>query len=361
MSEILKIIKQSLIYLIAINVIALTLAFYALYNSKNEYQISYTINSSDIKLNLSILYQSIFDDYGYVYADNYKTAGFSELIVDRQKKIDDYVKDALTLVFSNKENWKIDKYDKSFYELIYSSSTLNLKSKKIITDNISIISNDFYEANKYMDDLNEKLKIILSKNIKDTFTKVFINKKYFIKQYAESVYKNNIEKIKTNFLEIDSYVEIFDVNEKISSNKNADTNNYMYSYNQEKLVDFDLVNIDYANLISIYYQYDQEIFKKYKKLLKDFLAADYSDQILILSLKDKAQLSNVISMYDGFIDLFQNYDFIMSAELLDTKRPQLSIVGYSNKHKSFIIIMLGLLFSLLFLSMRFVINYKKIN
>lgn len=346
----LEIIKKNLKYLIFINFLAFALSIYLFNNSDNYYHIKYKINSSDIILKLNQIDQIFFNDYAF-FSNKDETDNF-----EQSKSLINFFNESIISIFSNKDNWKIDNYNENFYRSLFESSAVNLKSKKIEYDYISIRTNDINESMKYMRDLNIKLKNYFKMNLKEAFMNIILNKKSFLKEYAATVHKNNIETIKSNLLVLESYIKIFDHN-----SKDIETGNISIKNNSIFSDEFDIINLELASLLNIYYNYDKEIFIKYKEIIKNFLEADYSNQLIQLSLRNEYEFLETMAKYDRFIDLFEKQEFAINGELFDFDRPIIEVEGFSNKHKSILVIMLGLFLSLLFLSTNFVINYKKSN
>lgn len=346
----LEIIKKNLKYLILLNFLALALSVYLFNNSVNYYQIKFKINSSDIVLKLNQIDQIFFNDYTF-FSNKDTMHNFEE-----SKSLINFYKESIISLFSNKDNWKIDNYDENFYIELFESSAVILKTKKIDYDHISMKTNDINETMKYMRDLNIKLKKYFEMNLKESFINIILNKKSFLKEYAATVHKNNIETIKSNLLELESYIKIFDHN-----SNDIKTGNIGIISNNIVSNQIDIINLEFGSLLSIYYNYDKEIFIKYKEIIKNFLEADYSNQLLQLSLRNKYGFLETMAKYDRFIDLFEKQEFAINGELFDFDRPIIEVEGFSNKHKSILVIMLGLFLSLLFLSTNFVINYKKSN
>ena len=346
----LEIIKKNLKYLILLNFLALALSVYLFNNSVNYYQIKFKINSSDIFLKLNQIDQIFFSNYTF-FSNKEPLHDFEE-----SKSLINFYNQSIISLFSNKDNWEIDNYDENFYSSLFESSAVNLKSKKIDYDHISIRTNDINESKKYMRDLNIRLKKYFEINLKESFINIISNKKSFLKEYEATVHKNNIERIKSNLLELESYIKIFDHNSKdIEIGNIGIINNSIYPDS------VDIINLDFSSLLNIYYNYDKEIFIKYKEIIKNFLEADNSNQLFQLSLRNDYGFLETMAKYDRFIDLFEKQEFAINGELFDFDRPIIEVEGFSNKHKSILVIMLGLFLSLLFLSSNFVINYKKSN
>lgn len=341
MTDIIYFFKKNFKYFLLINFIFISLSIYFFFNSINNYKINYTVNESDIDINLSL-------------GNKFLILG-SEEPIEGIHIIDNLGFDTLNSLLLERSNWDNQNYDKEFIDNIYRSHYLQLKNKKISESSISIDTSNPIMAHKYMEELNKNLSIKYQVTTIDTQIKIFQDKINLINSSLNNYYETSLNEILANALELEKLTQTFDDNYKEIPETQSEI-----IHTDIELGDF--LNLNISGLIQSYYLYDKKILLKYKELIERFFRLDYENQILYLQTKDPIKMLNrSINSYKAIIKNFNEQSFDDKMDLFQSDRSSTTINGYSNVHKSFIVFMFGFFFSFLFLCIRYIIESKNLK